>query len=93
MSDEQTGILQQILEVQKEQLTFFKQQREELTTLQRTTIEQQTKDLRLNRLAMVFLLVASVCVAIWVAWVARWIANEQDADAAKQRRPAVRQDK
>jgi hypothetical protein len=58
MSDEQTEILRQILETQKEQLAFAKQHREEFAALQRIALARQSKALRLSAVAVAVLVVA-----------------------------------
>jgi ABC-type transport system involved in cytochrome bd biosynthesis fused ATPase/permease subunit len=80
MSDEQTRLLQQILDVQKEQLAFAKRQQSELMTSQRSAIEQQEKALKLQRFAIGFMFVVCGLVIFWVAWVAKELRDE----AAKQ---------
>ena len=57
MSDEQTEILRQILDVQKEQLAFAKRQREEFMAVQQTALAGQNKSLRMSRFVIVFMVV------------------------------------
>ncbi len=64
MSDEQTRLLQQILDVSKEQLAFVKQQREELMAMQRTALQGQKSSLRMSRFVIAFMLIA---VALLIA--------------------------
>lgn len=57
-SDEQTHLLQQILEVQKEQLAFSKQNSQEFKAMQQAAIEGQKKGLRMSRFALLVLILA-----------------------------------
>jgi hypothetical protein len=74
MSDEQTRLLQQILEIQKEQLAFAKSQREEFMAVQQTALAGQRKGLCMSRFVLVLLLVA---VAVFVA-ATRWSLSAPD---------------
>ncbi len=56
MSDEHERLLQQILDVQREQLAFAKQQREELMAMQRQALAGQNKGLRMSRFVILFML-------------------------------------
>jgi hypothetical protein len=67
MSDEHARLLEQILQVQKEQLAFARQQREEFTKMQQTALAGQAKSLRMSRFAIAFMLVV---VGLLVAAVA-----------------------
>ncbi len=64
MSDEQARLLQEILQVSKEQLATAREQyvltkkhREEISVQQETALAGQRKALRMARIALVFLLV------------------------------------
>lgn len=59
MSDEQTRLLQQILEVNREQLELFKRHRDEIMVVQQTALRGQNKSLWMSRIALGFLLVAA----------------------------------
>jgi hypothetical protein len=52
MSDEQTRLLQQILDTQREHLAFAKQQREEFAAMQKTALAVQGKSVRMSRIAL-----------------------------------------
>lgn len=58
MSDEQTELLKQILEVQKESLALTKQYREEVKATNEAALSGQRQSLRMSRIAIVVLVVA-----------------------------------
>jgi len=58
MNDEQTELLKQILEVQKESLAFSKQYREEVKATNEAALAGQRQSLRMSRIAIVVLVVA-----------------------------------
>ncbi len=66
MSDEQTRLLQQILEVEREHLAFAKQQREEFMAMQQTALAGQRKSLRMSRF-VIWVMILSIGLVVGLA--------------------------
>jgi len=81
MSDEQTRLLQQILETQREHLAFAKQQREEFVTMQKTALAVQGKSVRMSRIA---LWVLFILLGLGVAVIILSSSAERDKNLREQ---------
>ena len=79
MADEQTELLRQILELQKQQFAFAKEQREEVMAIQRIAVSRQAKSLRMGQVAMLILLVA---IGMLVALVLAGTAADKEGNRA-----------
>ncbi len=76
MSDEQTELLKQILDVQRETLAFAKQQHEQFLVLQQTALADQKKGLGMSRFVLAFMLImVGLCVFIAVSRATRQEAS------------------
>lgn len=66
MSDEQTRLLEQILEVERESLAFAKQQHEKFLELQQTALARQKKALVQSRIALAAMFAAIALLVLVV---------------------------
>jgi hypothetical protein len=66
MTDEQTRLLQKILEVQQEHLAFVRQQHDELMAIQHTALAAQRKGLGVSGCAIAFIIGMFVFIAALV---------------------------
>ena len=82
MSDEQTRLLQQILEVEKEHLAFAKQHSEEFKAMQQIALAGQKRGLRMSRFVIWFMIIVVGLV------VAVTILNPVTEDKPQEEAPA-----
>jgi hypothetical protein len=87
MSDEQTRLLQQILETSREQLAFAKQQHEQFLKLQNEAVAGQRSGLRMSRFVFAFMFF-SIALLVLLALLNRENPEEPPKKpAAEQRSP------
>lgn len=69
MTDEQTELLREILNVSREHLESTKRYRDDAMALQRTALERQASQLRLAKYAIGFLCIVVVVYLTAIFWV------------------------